>query len=497
MTAEGQLPDHPSKHGIAGDASHMVSQQYAPEGFQCCTPKWYFSMQEIEDYSPSKKDGINFKKETHLRKLYCSFLQELGMTLKVYLLCTLLSASCRTYFKFFEIFPSFLWGIHLLFSAVFETPGNNSNLNDVMPSILSASISCKEQVAGVSYLLFSYTCFPTIATVSMFLSCKMEETPRLLRDVIVVGYETMYRRDPAATRRIKQNEVYKKQKELILIGERLLLATIAFDLNIQLPYKPLVAALKRLKIPHNDLAKVAWNFVNDWLWTTLCLQYKPHYIAAGSLFLAAKLHKVKLPSERGKVWWLEFEVSPKQLEDFFLHKQYSHKEVMQQMLKSLEQNRRQVIPSAREKATSATVVRKAVSHGSITARVSSNGTEKVGVDRSKESKDTGTDGQNLACGDTCIAMKRQVFRCQTSDCGSMNSVVENADGHEESEVQPKKRDSNQILSCKIVSYRGGFSKSDNDGINEMLKRRWDRPTTRKGVQAMNDDVESEAWIVRA
>lgn len=50
---------------------------------------------------------------------------------------------------------------------------------------------------------------------------------------------------------------------MILVGERLLLSTIAYDLNIQLPYKPLVRALKRLDILP-DLAKVAWNFVNDW-----------------------------------------------------------------------------------------------------------------------------------------------------------------------------------------------------------------------------------------
>lgn len=59
-------------------------------------------------------------------------------------------------------------------------------------------------------------------------------------------------------------EVYDKQKELILTGERLLLATIGFDLNIQHPYQPLVAALKRLEISHNNLVRVAWNFVNDW-----------------------------------------------------------------------------------------------------------------------------------------------------------------------------------------------------------------------------------------
>lgn len=52
--------------------------------------------------------------------------------------------------------------------------------------------------------------------------------------------------------------------------------------------------------------------------TTLCLQYKPHYIAAGSLYLASKFQKVKLPSEKGKVWWMQFEVSPKLLEGLLL-----------------------------------------------------------------------------------------------------------------------------------------------------------------------------------
>jgi cyclin T len=39
------------------------------------------------------------------------------------------------------------------------------------------------------------------------------------------------------------------------------MSTIAFDFDIQLPYKPLAAALKKLEL--SDLAKVAWNFVND------------------------------------------------------------------------------------------------------------------------------------------------------------------------------------------------------------------------------------------
>ncbi|KAL8266965.1 hypothetical protein R6Q59_004309 [Mikania micrantha] len=103
----------------------------------------------------------------------------------------------------------------------------------------------------------------TIATVCMFLAGKVEETPRPLKDVILVSYEINNRKDPEAIQRIKQKEVYEQQKELILIGERAVLATLGFDFNVHHPYKPLAEAIKKFKVAQNALAKVAWNFVND------------------------------------------------------------------------------------------------------------------------------------------------------------------------------------------------------------------------------------------
>jgi len=52
--------------------------------------------------------------------------------------------------------------------------------------------------------------------------------------------------------------------------------------------------------------------------TSLCLQFKPHHIAAGAIFLAAKFLKVKLPSDGEKVWWQEFDVTPRHLEGLSL-----------------------------------------------------------------------------------------------------------------------------------------------------------------------------------
>lgn len=45
---------------------------------------WYFPREEIERSSPSRKDGIDLKKENYLRKSFCTFLQDLGMKLKLY-----------------------------------------------------------------------------------------------------------------------------------------------------------------------------------------------------------------------------------------------------------------------------------------------------------------------------------------------------------------------------------------------------------------------------
>jgi hypothetical protein len=159
----------------------------------------------------------------------------------------------------------------------------------------------------------------TIATVCMFLAGKVEETPRPLKDVILLSYEIIHKKDSDAIQRIKNNkvsclgiffsmpqwciffslvvilleffsqvnamffpdycvtdwqsslflyfvsvqELYDQQKELILLGERVVLVTLGFDLNVHHPYKPLVEAIKRFKVAQNALAQVAWNFVND------------------------------------------------------------------------------------------------------------------------------------------------------------------------------------------------------------------------------------------
>ncbi|KAK3154016.1 hypothetical protein QOZ80_2BG0184760 [Eleusine coracana subsp. coracana] len=225
---------------------------------------WYFTREELEKLSPSRKDGISESKESEIRHLYCSFIRDIGMRLKL---------------------PQMTIATAIMFCHRFY---------------LHQSLAKNG--------------WQTIATVCIFLASKVEDTPCPLDLVVRVGYETMYRRDSVTAQRIRQKDIFERQKALILIGEILVLTTIRFDFNIQHPYRPLHDAMKNLGIIQKEVKQVAWNFVNDWFKTTLCLQFKPQYIAAGSLYLAAKVHNIKLPLHGPRVWWHQFDVAPKPLE---------------------------------------------------------------------------------------------------------------------------------------------------------------------------------------
>ncbi|WOL01229.1 hypothetical protein Cni_G09943 [Canna indica] len=393
---------------------------------------WYFSKEEIEKNSPSRKDGIDMRKESQIRMLYCSLIREIGLRL----------------------------GIPQI-------------------TIATAIMFCHRFYLHQSHAKNEWQ---TIATVCIFLASKVEDTPCGLDKVVLVAYETMYKRDPDAAKRIRQKYVFEKQKALILIGDRLLLSTIRFDFNVQHPYKPLVAALKKLGIT-KEVGRAAWNYVNDWLWSTLCLQYKAHYIAAGSLFLAAKLHNANLPSERGHVWWHEFDVSPQQLEV-----------VIQQMKQHLEFNRRSSVTPFEKPVQVPITAKKEVSSSpdSVLNRSQISG--------SSSSQEYDADLNCHKPMDSTENVRVTIFNAETeqssgyrteSQCQMMSSEIpisisEHKDILERNVDQARaKRDQGRVCLGKV----------DMDRIKATIKKR-KREREMNGLLVTANDSSEDAWIER-
>jgi len=153
-----------------------------------------------------------------------------------------------------------------------------------------------------------------ISTTSLFLAGKVEETPKKLKDIIAVTEQLRYKDiiPPKKPMDLESSEFWQL-RDKILTHELIVLQTIAFDMTIEHPYKYLLTYVKQIQ-GNRNLAQVAWNFVNDSLRTTLCLQYKPQLIAAAAIYLASKFLKYTLP-EGQKPWWEVFNVRIQDLDD--------------------------------------------------------------------------------------------------------------------------------------------------------------------------------------
>lgn len=126
-----------------------------------------------------------------------------------------------------------------------------------------------------------------IATASLHLAGKVEETPQKLSRVIEITHRTRNPDKPPL-----DAQALGRLKEKILIAERVILHTIAFDLSVDHPYKYLLQLVKKVKggdkVGSKQLAQASWNFVNDSYGTDLCLRFQPRDIACSSVFLAGK-----------------------------------------------------------------------------------------------------------------------------------------------------------------------------------------------------------------
>ncbi|XP_055713871.1 cyclin-K [Phlebotomus papatasi] len=229
-------------------------------------PCWYYEKKDLRN-TPSVKEGIDFDTERRYRKEGARFIMECGTAMGL---------------------------------------GHNTMATGIV-------------YFHRFYMFHSFRTFPRYVTACccLLLAGKVEETPKKVKDIIKTAKGLLSEQ--------KFLSFGDDPKEEVMTLERILLQTIKFDLQVDHPYGFLVKYAKCFKGDSTKLQKMvqmAWNFVNDSLSTTVCLQWEPEIIAVALIHLASKLSKFTVTDWTGKQpnhlrWWDMFvaDVTMEILED--------------------------------------------------------------------------------------------------------------------------------------------------------------------------------------
>lgn len=142
---------------------------------------------------------------------------------------------------------------------------------------------------------------PLVAAACLFLSCKVQETHKRLKDIIywTVKVRTRNTKDfPDGMDLFENSPGYYEEKNNILDKEREVLRVLNFDLTVDHPYKHLWALTKSYlgsDQVQRSITQAGWNFLNDSFRTYLHVRYDAKEVATAAFFMSAKLHNHKLP----------------------------------------------------------------------------------------------------------------------------------------------------------------------------------------------------------
>ncbi|GIL45138.1 hypothetical protein Vafri_2471, partial [Volvox africanus] len=164
------------KQDLANDKTHKASRYI------------FRTLEELRATNPSIRDGLDPDKEVLWRRQYCKLIQEAGMALKI---------------------PQ--WG------------GIS-----VAITLCHRFFAIKSMKKNDRFL---------VATACLFLAAKIEESPKLLKNVIMESERIRHTKNPAALRALDDPVNFDRLREEVLQAERAVLYTLGFDLKIEQPYK--------------------------------------------------------------------------------------------------------------------------------------------------------------------------------------------------------------------------------------------------------------------
>ena len=225
--------------------------------------QWLFTDEELTR-TPSQLDGMKFEEEHTSRSKGVNFITQVGIMLKLPQL-TIATAAV------------FLHRFFMRFSMV-DLPGRRG--------------------------MHPYA----IAATSLFLATKVEENTRRMRELVVACCRVGQKQPNLLVD--EQSKDFWKWRDTILHNEDLLLEALCFDLHLEQPYRVLYDFICFFGLNENKfLRNASWAFVNDSMFTVLCLQFPARTIAAAALYAAARHCEISFDDDDlGRPWWEQIDV---------------------------------------------------------------------------------------------------------------------------------------------------------------------------------------------
>ncbi|KAG6837180.1 hypothetical protein H0H93_013407 [Arthromyces matolae] len=141
-----------------------------------------------------------------------------------------------------------------------------------------------------------------VALAGLYVSTKMHDTLKKPRELLAVAYAVRFP-DLAAKSKHPGGEVdldtmdpqvVEHDRQRLLAVERLILETICFNFTSRMAFQYVIKIGRALKAT-KKMTQFAWRLAVDCYRTLLPIQYPPHTIAVGSIYVAALLSSFEQP----------------------------------------------------------------------------------------------------------------------------------------------------------------------------------------------------------
>ncbi|CAO3700528.1 unnamed protein product [Rhizopus microsporus] len=151
------------------------------------------------------------------------------------------------------------------------------------------TISTSQALYHRFYLYYSIKDYSPqdISVTCLFVASKIEETIKKLKDIFVAVHSVKY----PDSKELDPEHIAEDRKRRIISYEKLVLETACFNFQLRHPYEYVIKFAKWLKemepsLKDKQLAEKAYGIAVDSYKTSLCIEYPPHTIAAGCIYLA-------------------------------------------------------------------------------------------------------------------------------------------------------------------------------------------------------------------